>query len=250
MFDNSQSKRKPVAPTFLFELDGVSFLYTYIRKNACSSFKKLFRSSDKYHSEPVYKNMFENSRVNIKQAISLNSEIGLSIFVYRDPIDRAFSVFKNKLIQKSGAGDITKSIEKVMGCNVDELCFRTFVEDYVSIIGSESWTEVDGHLYPQSWHLMPIVYTHAIELKNLYLELNPLLGEKLADRYFKKPINSSESKVEQHNFYYDENTTVREFQEAFKNSGFLPKIEKASNQHLNDLLRDIYVDDFKMILNL
>src|SRR6056297_261852 len=105
------------SPDFLFEGKEFSFFYTYIRKNASTAFKKLFQ--EVYPGVcpgdlPSINCMGEYAQVNGLQPDEIDQRFAIKLFVYRDPIDRVFSVYKNKLIQVNRAADILKQVEKVV----------------------------------------------------------------------------------------------------------------------------------------
>lgn len=80
----------------------MSIFYTYIRKNASTSFKKLFQSlyPDACPDDPpLLSCMAEHAQVKGLTPEQIDQRFATKLFVYRDPIDRVFSVYKNKLIQ-------------------------------------------------------------------------------------------------------------------------------------------------------
>jgi hypothetical protein len=96
------------SPDFLLEGEGASFFYTYIRKNASTSFKKLFQVlyPDLCPGAiPSIGCMMQHARVEGLVPEEVDQRFATKLFVYRDPVDRVFSAYKNKLIQQDGAED-------------------------------------------------------------------------------------------------------------------------------------------------
>ena len=82
-------------------------MYTYIRKNGCSAFKKWLRDTGSYETGKR-----ETSEMAKRYSVSFGWEVSQSDFllVLRDPAARLASLFRNKLIQRSYAGDILENI--------------------------------------------------------------------------------------------------------------------------------------------
>lgn len=114
-YDNRSCTTPPSSPSFHLEVNGKRIAYTYIRKNACSAFKELFKYySD--HSFPSDRNpietMLKHHRIKSLEE-ARNTEF--QVAVLRDPYERAVSLYKNKFIQRSGHEDIFKNFKKVTG---------------------------------------------------------------------------------------------------------------------------------------
>ncbi len=99
--------KNPGGLHFTFELAGKRVVYCYIRKNASSAFKKLivdcspFSNLMKENENPIHF-LYKYHKSTAKDF----SRADHIIFVYRDPIERILSLFKNKFIQQIGAQDI------------------------------------------------------------------------------------------------------------------------------------------------
>ncbi|WP_404416415.1 sulfotransferase family protein [Vreelandella aquamarina] len=95
--------------------------FTYIRKNASTSFKKLFQElyPDTCPGDlPTIRCMAEHSQVKGLTLEEIDQRFATKLFVYRDPIDPVFSVYKNKLIQQDGTVDLLKRLDKGRGRSV------------------------------------------------------------------------------------------------------------------------------------
>lgn len=117
-----------------FEIESKRIVYCYIRKNASSAFKKLIIASSPFsdlvqpHDNSI-NFLFRHHKSSFPQDIS-NADH--TIFVYRDPIERIVSLFKNKFIQQIGASDILKNYSKITGRDSRNDSFRDFVNYYLT----------------------------------------------------------------------------------------------------------------------
>tara|TARA_B100000700_G_scaffold221399_2_gene243768 strand:+ start:1126 stop:1932 length:807 start_codon:yes stop_codon:yes gene_type:complete len=252
-FDNSVSDTKPVAPSFLYSVNGDRILYTYIRKNACTAFKYLFREIYQPWQEPVYEPLIGelNKAIAVRQDDIEAGKVGYdaSLFVYRDPSERAISAFKNKLIQQSGADDFIRTVEVFYDKPFGEISFASFVTDYLAALTTDNWKAVDGHMYPQRWHLLPIKYTHVIEMGLLYEGMLELLPWELADKVFGTPANKTREKPT-HMADVDSTTPVSELVSIYNDTGFMPKKADILTDELEAELRKIYREDYEMLENM
>ncbi|MFI2817182.1 sulfotransferase family 2 domain-containing protein [Vreelandella piezotolerans] len=237
------------SPDLKFEGEGFSFLYSYIRKNASTSFKLLFKHlhPDLCHGEvPSISCMAKHVQVESSDPDKIDSLYATKIFVYRDPVERVFSVYKNKLIQKDGAVDILGKLEQVIGRDPALLTFDEFVNEYVALLQGERWQDVDGHLYPQTWHLLPITYTKAIHINNVYQEMQGILPKNLCNSVFKEPSNST-TKGSVALSFADSDCPAIYFRKKYLRDRALPALNQVLTPATEVLLREIYADDYQMI---
>ncbi|WP_433923968.1 sulfotransferase family 2 domain-containing protein [Vreelandella sp. 21] len=238
------------SPDFLFENnDEVSFFYTYIRKNASTSFKKLFQVL--YPGAcpgdiPSIGCMMQHARVEGLVPGEVNQRFATKLFVYRDPIDRVFSTYKNKIIQQDGAEDLLRRLEKVVGRDPALLTFDEFVQEYVLLLETERWEEVDGHLYPQVWHLLPITYNKVIRMDNVYKEMLDLLPVELCNQLFKEPSNST-TKGSLPLPWADSDCPAVYFRKKYAESKALPTLKQILTSATEARLREAYSEDYQMI---
>lgn len=227
----------------------MSFFYTYIRKNASTSFKKLFQAlypgvcSD---DPPSISCIAKHIRVKGLTPEEIDQRFTIKLFVYRDPIDRVFSTYKNKLIQQDGAGDFLSRLEAVVGRDPALLTFDEFIHEYVVLLETERWKEVDAHLYPQMWHLLPITYNKVIRMDKAYQEMQALLPSKLCDQVFKEPFNST-TKGSMPVIWADPDCPVVYFRKKYAYSKALPSLRQLLTPTTVDRLRALYADDYRMI---
>lgn len=241
-------KRK-FSPDFYFQGEGVSFFYTYIRKNASTSFKKLFQAMHPGLCPgklPSIGCMAKHIQVKDVTPEEIDEGFALKIFIYRDPIERVFSVFKNKLIQQDGAEDLLATLEGVVKRDVGLITFDDFVNEYVSLLETERWQDVDGHLYPQVWHLQPVTYNKVIPMGSVYEEMSKILPESLCKKAFSEPQNSTtkgSNQLEGCNV----DTPVVYLQRKYSKDKAFPAIDSLLSEATKSRLKEIYADDYRMI---
>ncbi len=146
--------------------------YAYIRKNGCSAFKTAIG----------YSHAFKISEIKSSFRCKMFDRYDATIFVWRDPEDRAVSLFKNKILDKND-NEVFEKFTRF--CNHDDMSFERFVE----FCGKNP----DPHCWPQSKHLKPIRYTHAIPLSRLHETMEELVGKEAAQP-FTTPVNPSNRK--------------------------------------------------------
>ncbi|GGB75520.1 sulfotransferase family 2 domain-containing protein [Blastomonas aquatica] len=153
-----------------FELGGKLISYAYIRKNACKTFKIALGFENGADIREVSK-AFPDRK---------GAHHDATIFVYRDPIERIMSLYRNKILEKKQNQDIMRSITSNLG--VDEIDFETFI--------TFCRLKVDPHTWSQRSHLKRINYTHAIKMDYLYEAMVSIVGAEHAAP-FKQKNNSS-----------------------------------------------------------
>lgn len=245
----SFSHKPRFSPDFLFEGEEVAFFYSYIRKNASTSFKKLFLElyPDACPGDlPTIRCMAEHAQVKGLTPEEIDQRFATKLFVYRDPIDRVFSVYKNKLIQQDGAEDLLRRLEKVAGRDPALLTFEEFVHEYVVLLETERWEEVDGHLYPQVWHLLPITYNKVIRMDNVYQAMQELLPAELCDQVFKEPSNST-TKGSVPLARADPDCPAIYFRKKYAQGKALPSLSQLLTPATEARLREVYAEDYRMI---
>ena len=105
-------------------------IYVYIRKNECSAFRQWLAAE---HGADGTQRNLSIGKLTKRVKVTNEDQIDTScrVLVLRDPAARLCSLFRNKLIQRSGAEDILANIQALTGLSVDKLTFRQFVEVYV-----------------------------------------------------------------------------------------------------------------------
>ncbi|WP_176472087.1 sulfotransferase family 2 domain-containing protein [Vreelandella alkaliphila] len=247
--NNWNSYKERFSPDFYLRYKQQGFFYTYIRKNASTSFKKLFQVlyPNVCPGElPTISCMIKNARVSGLLPEDIDQRFSFKIFVYRDPIERVFSVYKNKLVQQNGAEDLLLNLERVVGRDPGLLTFDEFVHEYVMLLQSERWEEVDGHLYPQTWHLLPITYNKVILMDNVYKEMQELLPIELCDQVFKEPTNST-TNGSFPLLWSDPECPAVYFRKKYAQDNALPTLSQLLTPATEASIREVYVEDYQMI---
>ncbi len=172
--------------------------YCYIRKNACTAFKYFLSRRPtlsirlkkvlgfKRYNDPDH---FVNIRPFLIQKNDYaKGDYRETIFVYRDPVDRTVSTYLNKFVDNSGAEVIRGNYERVMARDPEDATFMDFLQ-----YASHDFSEIDCHLWPQKAHLWDVTYTRAINIKAVHEEMVDLIGAQLAERFFSKRSNATDS---------------------------------------------------------
>jgi len=153
-----------------FELGGKKIAYAYIRKNACRSFKRALG----YH-DPV-----DVSEVAAAYPFDPRQKYDAAIFVYRDPFERAISLFRNKFIDGKQNDRIMERYREAMGTSDFDF------DGFVRFCGKQ----LDPHTWTQRSSLRRMRYTHAIPIDQLSATMVEIVGEEAA-RPFEKKFNHS-----------------------------------------------------------
>lgn len=174
---------------FKFEVAGKTIVYCYIRKNGSSAFKRMLCNESPYRDR-LGKYACEFDFLRAYHLVGRNRKIEEAdhvIFVYRDPVERAQSLFRSKFVIGEGNGDIFDNYRRITGCAPETSTFDDFVLKYLTA-NSRS---LDPHCRSQYSHLRPVRYTDAIPLASLRSEISRIVGDEMAERYFSKKTNSS-----------------------------------------------------------
>jgi hypothetical protein len=167
---------------FCVEINGDIFSFVYARKFACSTLKRLVKE---LHGDVDF---FDYKRKHLYR--DCNHKLFARVFFYRDPLEHVVSCFFNKFIVKKGAVNAILSLEKSLCGKIDDFSFKQLCENYLPLI-HQNPQAVNPHLYPLAFHLLPIEYTHAVKMSDLFNAMNELLGLDIASRCFKQPVNNS-----------------------------------------------------------
>ena len=160
-------------------------VYAYIRKNACTSFKRFLlvragASEIPEGTKPIHIISRQFRAEYVRDFVGADR----TIFVHRDPVDRIVSLYKNKFIQGKKAADIHRDYEEIVGRGADEATFETFVLRYLP-------SARDPHTWSQRSHLYPSVYTDAVPIESLSDALRDILSPEVVDAHFARPTNVS-----------------------------------------------------------
>jgi hypothetical protein len=185
------------SPHYGITIGGKRILYAYIRKNACTAFKRLINrrlhpkyavkmalgqeKHDRYHIQGNMKYFALPRKGDIDP--TRYDEI---IFVYRDPVDRFVSVFTNKFVDDDNNVDIRTNFEGLTGIDLEDATFRDFM-----LYAQNDFCSLDCHLAPQKSHLRNIPYSRPIALGQLSSTMTELIGAGAANEWFGRKVNAS-----------------------------------------------------------
>lgn len=229
---------------FWFELNGKKYGYCYIRKNACSAFKKLICETSKVakfseHTGTELQFMEAHHRIRTYEQLQSCDHL---IFVYRAPYDRLVSAYVNKFVVQTGHNEIFRSYEQQTGKAPESASFRDFIIGYC-----KEFREKDVHIFPQHLHLLPSRYDSVLSIETLYEDISDLMGAEVADRYFARKANRSDyGKAEDRKV----DVPCGHLHLEHTETGQLPSKEAFFDEELDQVVRRRYSKDYQMISGL
>lgn len=228
---------------FALDVGGKRMGYCYVRKNACSSFKKMFldkspHRADHHPDERPIDFMRQHHRMNDKEFADCDH----IIFVYRDPIKRTLSMFRNKFIACTGATDIHANFMQLEGFDPAHVSFRYFVEHYMQ----RRFSQLDRHVLPQSVHLRRAIYTDFIDIPDLYPRMCDILGKDIGDTYFQRPVNQT-SHVQHIQLDEAAEMPIGDLRQLFADTGSMPDDASFLEPDLRDKIKARYFADYDVI---
>ncbi len=117
--------------------NGQRVLYAYIRKNGCSSIKRLLGGHP-------------DSKIDCFEShYHRGQPYDFAFFIYRDPVERILSLFRDKVIDGRGATDILAEFRDILP-REDPHDFEAFAHFVTK--------SQDPHCWSQASHLRPIRY--------------------------------------------------------------------------------------------
>jgi hypothetical protein len=235
--DNTGSSNKG-RNHFIIEINGISFAYCYIRKNACSAFKDLFmhESVHPMDKRSALANMISYHSCNLEQVALAD----FRIVILRDPISRVASVFQNKFAQQLGFSDIFKNYNKITGLNPRLATFNDFIFNYLD----NEILSLDVHLHPQISHLYPIIYNASCEIKSLYNMADNIFGSTVADKYFKVERNKSSTFLPSSSKFLNYPAYI--LNDLYLKTGRVPNFLEIMNSECIEFLKSKYFDDIRL----
>lgn len=165
----------------------------YIRKNACSTFKKMalaHAAEGNFYSDNYIKSeglsplqiMKASLSLTLKQAISCRKRV----FIIRDPVDRLISGYLNIFVLRLGR--FPDSIpQKITGIELENMNFEGFINQYITL----GFDEIDNHFAPLVSHLYPINYNYVMLDSELYNDALIVFGPQTAKQFFKRKMNNT-----------------------------------------------------------
>lgn len=167
--------------------------------------------------------------------------------VYRDPVARLTSLYRNKFVYQNDCDDIFANYQMITGKDPIEATFRSLVCTYAKRVNDGD--EIDCHLHTQTSHLMPIKYNAVICIDSLYASMSKLLGADIGNQYFSTPANpsrSSTSTQDTNNTCFAD-TPARQLQELLQTKTISLTSQQLLDETLSDSIHTIYAEDFELI---
>ncbi len=231
---------------FGITVGGVPIAYCYIRKNACSAWKRLF----------VEESALAAERARYGRAIAfMAAHHGLRsiaeiercdrrIVVVRDPVERYVSAFVSLLV--AGTPPPTRKLRnlgrRLIGREVEDISFDMMLEHLLPNGSHRRRRRVEKHFWPQVWHLAPLRYTDVIDIDRLAATMKTMIGETLGARYFDKPVNATAAMPA----YEDPAASgmpASELAARYRETGALPAKASFLRDGRADVIRAAYAED-------
>jgi hypothetical protein len=235
-FDRLNPVKKRLRSHFLFEIDGQTIAYCYIRKNACSAFKRMLLDRAGYtgHWDDALQFLIQHYAA---PSLAAAKAARWRVCVYRDPFDRAVSLFRNKLLMQEGDRDFLPDVEAVSGRDAANMTFEDFVRAYLAAEAR------DPHTRGQASHLLPMSYNCMPTLESLFEDMKPIVGDELAGRYFRNRANNSSGAL-----FVEPSSRVqiRLLRERYVATGELPAVAALDDPELRSIIRRLYRDDYRL----
>ncbi len=241
-YDNRSAQRNGLGLHFTTKIFGKTVAYSQISENACTSVQKFIANTS------IKKNLRTNFPNDLEflcahhccKDIEKIKKSDIKFFIYRDPIERLISIYKNKFITANRPQHLTETYLSVTGKDPRKASFEDFVSRYI-------WRHqqhIDPECIPQHLHLHPIIYSHAIELSGLRDAMSSIFCDNLANEYF-STRHTSTNAVRYVGLYAG--TPACYLRDNFFREGALPSDDSLKNDKTVSILRKIYRADFEMI---
>lgn len=239
-----------IRPHFWFEFGGRRFVYAYVYKNACTAFKNFIVDTSPFRDQDVpshEKIAFLARHHGVRSIADIGADDFL-LFVYRDPVQRFASLFKNKFIVRDGNIGVFRNMRELSGGDPDSVSAHDLLFDFLprhlNRLDRRLRPVVDHHFLPQRLCIAPLNYSAAIAMENLYPCMAGLIGDEAAARYFKHRANASAHPT------LDEDVSriaSRELHRRYLSTGLLPSDEALVGPAMAAAIRRCYAVDFTMI---
>ena len=229
---------------FVLDLPDLRLGYCYIRKNACTSFKNMFmdmapNGAVRHQNQRPIDFLQDNMKLRRKHIRTCDR----LVFVYREPVERIVSLYKNKFIMRSGNKDIFRTYEKLTGMPPGEASFQSFVRGYFK----NDFSVIDRHVLPQRRHLYHALYTDAVPMEHLHPCMQNIIGRELADKYFLHKSNASHISAAVPDYNSVSSVPSNELFETYSKNGVLPTNTQLLTEELESQLKHIFREDIDLI---
>lgn len=239
------NKNQKINQHFIIKINGVDYVYVYIRKNACSAWKRVFVAESEHKNEesknlsPLeFMNKFHRAST-IEQVMAIEKRI----VILRDPIVRVYSAFINQVVMRLDRQyDLHHEIQTACGKPIGKITFNEFINEYIF---KTKINEMDGHFKPQYLSLLNIEYSQIWELSKLHQEASDLIGKEFADKYFLNKVNST-SKILKIPMIQKERT-IRQLFNVLNERRVFPDVDSLIDSKCRESLLLFYEGDIKLI---
>lgn len=222
-------------------VDGIEFVYVYIRKNACSSWKNFFiNESSAEKTEEDWANplgfMQRNHRVRSFGQIAKSAN---RIVVLREPLERLVSGFLNQYVMRLQRGSaMHDDVAKISQVPVAEITFRQFTEHYLLRVSPE---DLNPHFYSQESHLAAVEYNRIWLMEELRSKVEALFGHEISERYFSRKVNATVDIPRYETRALD--LPARKLFRRWSQHGQLPSVKALTTGALGDQILSYYAKD-------
>lgn len=178
-------------PHIVFSWRGERFVWCHIRKNGSSALLRFIGEILQRSHHPVDVQLLPKKPRHLPHlngVDELRSDDRL-LLVHRDPLERFYSAFCDKLIAQRGAEHLLSRVADTTGA-VESLTLQTFVAGYLAT----PHPDIDPHFLPQSMHMFNVEYGETLPVSELYFWVDSTFGRELANKFFLARTNALEEK--------------------------------------------------------
>ncbi len=217
--------------------------YCYIRKNACSAFRRMIIEHSLHPKRDDERPVFYMDRCHRLGYGDLDA-CAHAIFVIRDPYERIVSGYLQQVVSRLDEPYpvLAQSVREIAGRDRAGLSFADFVELY---LGAGDFSRIDVHFMPQVAHLAPIRYSDVLWDRHLAEDAAQVFGPALAEEYFRRPVNAM-AHLARHADPDAWKTPAGELHRRFTASGALPARDDLLTPALRERLAAIYAADLAL----
>lgn len=219
------------------------FVYVYIYKNACTTFKRLIIANIPRTPENASASNVELMKVRLV-SLEKAQEAKHRLFVIRNPVERVVSGFLNQIVENPELHypEMFDVIEKTIEKPIAEVTFRDFVIKYLA---ASNLKNINSHFHPVTTTLAPLKYDSVIEMKDLYESSKSLFGLEIANKYFKQRINSStNNKTLPADNYYD--MSIGDLHSKYLANGLHPSKKDMLDKEILQCIQSIFSSDIQL----
>ncbi|MCP4381016.1 MAG: sulfotransferase family protein [Hyphomicrobiales bacterium] len=233
-------------PHFGITIGGTSLAYCYIRKNACSAWKRLFINESphdfsQFHPPLALAFMKKFHKLRSSDAIQSHDR---QVLVVRDPVERYISAFLYLFVARYR--NPTPRIEELVTTKFEnkfeDITFDIVLDRQLPRVGRKT---LNSHFWPQTWHIANTIYSDVIPLNSLHDSMVGLVGKGISDVYFQQKTNSTSAQVG----YRDEcaaNIPISELYNRLRETQQYPTKECFSDSGRQKIISEAYFDDVRL----